>query len=62
MSRADWNRSCGFFSRQWLTIRSRAGGRLRFVAVRSGGSSFRIAFMVSTAEPPRNARRPESIS
>ena len=62
MSRADWNRSPGVFSRQWPTIRSRAGGRLRFVSDRSGGSSLRIAFMVSTAEAPRKARRPDSIS
>ena len=62
MSRADWKRSPAFFSRQWATIRSRAGGRVRFVSLRSGGSSLRIAFIVSTAEVPRNARRPDSIS
>ena len=51
-SRADWKRSSGFFSRQWRTIRSRAGGRLRLVSLRSGGSSLRIAVIVSTAESP----------
>ncbi len=34
----------------------------RFVAERSGGSSFRIAAIVSPAESPRNGRWPESIS
>lgn len=61
-SRADWKRSSGFFSRQCRTIRSIAGLMWRALSVRSGGSSFRIALMVSTAESPLNARRPESIS
>ncbi len=43
-------------------MRSIPGGMLRPLSARSGGSSFRIAFMVSTAESPWNARRPESIS
>ena len=40
----------GFFSRQCRTIRSSAGEILRPVSGSSGGSSFRIAFIVSTAE------------
>ena len=35
---------------------------LWLVTERSGGSSLRIADIVSAAESPRNARRPESIS
>ena len=35
---------------------------LWFVTERSGGSSFRIADIVSAAESPWNARLPESIS
>src|SRR5215471_13185748 len=49
---ADWNRRSGFFSRQWRTMRSRPGEIAWFVTERSGGSSFRIADMVSAAESP----------
>jgi hypothetical protein len=62
MSLADWKRCAGFFSRQWRTIRSRAGGTLRAASESSGGSSFRIALMVSAAESPWKARLPETIS
>jgi len=61
-SRADWNRCSGFFSRQCRTIRSIPGGTFWFVREMSGGSSFRIADIVSAAESPRNARCPASIS
>src|ERR1700759_3547437 len=47
MSWADWKRCAGCFSRQWRTMRSRAGGMAAglngFVLVaKSGGSSLRI--------------------
>src|SRR5690349_9149281 len=51
-SRADWKRSSGFFSRQWETIRSRPGGIWRPDWASSGGSSLRIAFIVSIAVSP----------
>jgi len=47
-SRADWNRSAGFFSRQWRMILSRPGGSGTASSM-SGGSSFRTAVIVSTA-------------
>ncbi len=59
---ADWKRCSGRFSRQWLTMRSSAGGRARVVSWRSGGSSLRIACIVSAADSPWKARRPETIS
>jgi len=62
MSRADWKRSSGLFSRQCETSRSSAGATLRAVSARGGGSSFRIALRTSAEESPRKARRPESIS
>ena len=62
MSDADWNLRSGFFSRQWRTIRSRPGEMFWFVTERSGGSSRRIAAIVSPAESPRKARWPASIS
>ena len=37
-------------------------GRYGLTSENSGGSSFRIAFIVSSCESPRNARRPVSIS
>lgn len=49
-SLADWNRASGCFSRQCRTIRSRPGWTFGFDALSSGGSSFRIAFIVSTEE------------
>ena len=61
-SRADWKRSSGFFSRQCRTIRSSAGGSGWPPSAAGAGSSLRIAFIVSTAESPSNARRPVSIS
>ena len=62
MSRADWNRSSGLFSRLWRTTRSSAGEIFWFVAESSAGSSRRIADIVSAAESPWNALLPESIS
>ena len=61
-SRAVWNRSAGFFSRQWRTIRSSAGDRSVFDVDSSGGSSRRIAVIVSAAVSRLNARSPDSIS
>ena len=61
-SRADSNRSSGFFSRQCRTIRSSPGWTSLFVCDRSGGSFVRIAVIVSAAVSPRNARWPDSIS
>ena len=60
--RADWKRSAGFFSRQCRTSRSSSDGIFAPETSGSGGSSFRIAFIVSIAESPLNARRPVSIS
>jgi hypothetical protein len=51
------------FSRQRRRIGSRPDGpRLREVPESSGGSSFRIADIVSAAESPVKALRPVSIS
>ena len=61
-SRAFWIRSVRFFSRQRRMIRSIAGDTCAPETLSSGGSSFRIAFIVSTDESRRNARWPESIS
>ena len=44
---ADRKRSSGFFSRQWRTMRSRAGDTLASRFGNSGGSSFRMALIVS---------------
>ena len=55
-SRADSNRSSGFFSRQCRTIRSRPGGTSLLVWEMSGGSFVRIAVIVSAARVP--AERP----
>ncbi len=62
MSRADWKRRSRSFSRQCRTIRSRAGGMFLPEADSSGGSSFRIAAIVSLAVSLRNAFLPESSS
>ena len=59
---AEWNLSSGFFSRQWRITRSSPGCTFLFVAERSGGSSRRIADMVSAAVSRWNAREPDSIS
>jgi len=59
---AEWNRSSGFFSRQWRITRSRPGWTFLFVAERSGGSSRRMADIVSAAVSRWNAREPESAS
>ena len=51
-SRADWNRIAGSFSKQWWTIRSNPGDTCRLLSLNSGGSSFRMAFIVSTLDLP----------
>jgi len=50
------------FSKQWWTIRSSYGDTCRLLSLNSGGSSFRMAFIVSTLDPPLNARLPAIIS
>ena len=62
MSRADWKRSPGFFSRQCRTMRCSAGDGPEPLVAISGGSSFRIAAMLSAAVSRPNACRPVSIS
>ena len=62
MSWVDWKRSSGRFSRQRLTIRSRAGGTPPVLSAISGGSSWRMDVIVSAAVSPWNARRRASIS
>src|SRR5208283_819010 len=46
-SEADWKRCSGFFSRQRWTTRCRAGGRFVVTCEIAGGSSFRMAVIVS---------------
>ena len=60
MSRADWKRSSGRFSRQRFTTRSSPGETSGFAS--SGDSSLRIAVIISTVLPPVNGCFPESIS
>ena len=55
---AEWKRCSGFFSMQCRTMRSRPGEMVWFVTERSGGSSLRIADIVSAAESPWNALSP----
>ena len=62
MSFEDWNRFSRSFSRQWRTMWSRAGAMLRPEWISSGGSSFRIAAIVSLAVSRLNAFRPERSS
>ena len=62
MSLADWNRWSRSFSRQCFTMWSRAGETLRPDCVSSGGSSLRIAAIVSLAVSCLNAFLPDSIS
>ena len=59
---ADWKRFSRSFSRQCRTMWSSAGETLRPDCVSSGGSSFRIAAIVSLAVSRLNAFLPESIS
>ena len=61
-SRADWNRRARVLLEAMAHEPLEAGGEVLLVTESSGGSSFRIAAIVSPAESPRNARRPESIS
>ena len=61
-SRADWNLSSGAFSRQRRISLSMAGEMFLVAVEISGGSSFRMAFIVSIEESPRNARCPPTIS
>src|SRR5512140_2300495 len=62
MSFADWNLFPRSFSRQCWTIWSRAGGMFRPDAESSGGSSFRIADIVSAGVPLLNAFLPDRSS
>ena len=62
MSLADWNRRSRSFSRQCRTMWSSAGEMFRPDCVSSGGSSLRIAAIVSLAVSRLNALLPESIS
>src|SRR3954451_20836539 len=61
-SLAEWKRSSRFFSRQRRTTRSRPELTELLVSERSGGSSRRIALIVSAIESRWNAFRPDSIS
>ena len=61
-SDAEWKRCSGFFSRQRCTIRSRAGGVPGVIREISGGSSFKMAVIVSGDVGFLNARLPVSIS
>src|ERR1700751_3045204 len=47
-SEADWKRCSGDFSRQRWAVRCTAGGMFATSAESGGGSSFRIALIVST--------------
>jgi hypothetical protein len=62
MSRADWKRSAGFFSRQWRMIRSTPVPAPGLVCDSSAGSSLRMALVVSAAVSRRNVCLPDSIS
>ena len=59
---ASRNRSPGFFSRQCWTIRCSAGEGAEPEAEISGGSSFRMAAMLSAVVSRLKACRPVSIS
>ena len=59
---ADWKRCSGCFSRQRRTMRSSPGETGVVISLSSGGSSFRIAVIVSAAVSWRKARLPEIIS
>ncbi len=61
-SLAVWKRFSRSFSRQCRTMWSSAGETLRPDCVSSGGSSFRIAAIVSLAVSRLNALWPESSS
>ncbi len=59
---AEWNRSPGFFSRQWTVTRSSSAG-ISFAKDPSGsGSSFKVAASASPADGLAKARRPDNIS
>ena len=61
-SRADWNRFSRCFSRQWSTTRSSDAGTVSRIDVTGGGSSRRIAVIVSAPVAPSKGRLPASIS
>ena len=62
-SRADWNRSYGILLEAVPDDRARApAGRTSTAAVSGGGSSRRIALIVSAGVSPWNARLPDTIS
>jgi hypothetical protein len=61
-SRADWNRSARFFSRQRWMIRASSYGISRSDTVKTSGVSVRIADSESMTVPRMNAGRPVAIS
>src|SRR5690348_10647416 len=61
-SEADWKRCAGLFSRQRCTTRCSAGGRSGAISDMAGGSSFRMADMVSAEVVLWKVRVPASIS
>src|SRR5579864_334273 len=61
-SDADWKRCPGFFSKQRCTTRCNERGRFGATCEISGGSSFRMALMVSGEVGLWNARLAVNIS
>src|ERR1700733_9963979 len=59
---ADWNRCSGFFSRQRRTTFCIPGGTVGMTCEMAGGSSLRMAFIVSIPVARRKALLPEIIS
>ena len=59
---AEWKRSSGSFARQRRTTRSTGRGSGPEAVRTGGGSSCRIAEIVSAAVAPEKARRPDSAS
>jgi hypothetical protein len=62
MSCADWKRCSGFFSRHRCTTRCKLEGTLGLICEILGGSSCRIALIVSAEVSFPNARLRVSIS
>src|SRR5579862_1891016 len=61
-SEAEWKRCSGLFSRHRCTIFWRAGGVPGTICEADGGSSFRMALIVSGEVGLWNARSPVNIS
>src|SRR5690349_7040245 len=61
-SEACWKRCSGFLARQRFTILCSPGGGLAVIWERGGGSSLRIAVIVSAEVGRWKARLPVSIS